>query len=312
MKKSFWKNLNKPFFCLAPMSDVTDTAFRRIIAKHGKPGVIWTEFVSADGLALGNKQEILKNLRFTQKERPIVAQLFGSNPDNMRKAARIIQDLKFDGVDINMGCPDRKIEKQGAGAALIQNPQLAREIIQAAKSGAPKLPVSVKTRIGYNKNQLNEWIPVILKAGVTALIIHWRTRKEMSRVPAKWNLAKDVIQIRDKIAPYTLIIGNGDISNLDDAYSRADETCLDGVMVGRGVFGNPWFFSSKTPSKDDKLRALVEHTKLYERLIKHKPFAIMKKHFKAYVAGWDGAKNLRRKLMRAENYKNVEEIIKKR
>jgi len=317
IKKSFWNKLKKPFFCLAPMSDVTDAAFRRIIAKYSKeslpasggPVVFWTEFVSADGLCLGDKKEIIKNLKFSQKERPIVAQIFGSKPENIKKAAKIIQDLKFDGIDINMGCPDRKVEKQGAGAAMIKNPELAKKIISAAKQGAPRLPISVKTRIGYNKNEIDKWIPVLLKMNIAALTIHFRTRKEMSRVPAKWHLAKDIIKIRDKIAPQTLIIGNGDVSDLNDAYHKSDKTGVDGVMVGRGIFGNPWFFSGKIPNRDDKLCVLVEHAKLYEKIIKHKPFAIMKKHFKAYVTGWDGAKQLRMKLMQAKNAKDVDEII---
>ncbi|OIO48925.1 MAG: hypothetical protein AUJ34_02110 [Parcubacteria group bacterium CG1_02_41_12] len=326
---NFWQQLKKPFFCLAPMSDVTDAAFRRIIAKYGKPDVMWTEFVSADGIALGDKDEILKNLKFSAKERPIVAQVFTANPDNMKKTARIIQDLGFDGLDINMGCPDRKVEKQGAGAGLMKNPDLARALIAAAKKGAPKLPISVKTRIGYTKNEIDTWIPILLKTDIAALTIHWRTRKEMSRVPAKWHLAKSVIQMRDKIAPKTLIIGNGDVSYLDDAHQKARETGVDGVMIGRAIFGNPWFFKEngvrsrflqKTtldtvfsvfyPSKDNKLRVLIEHAKLYEKLIKHKSFAVMKKHFKAYVSGWDGAKQLRVKLMDAENAEEVEEIIK--
>ncbi|MBU2576038.1 tRNA-dihydrouridine synthase [Patescibacteria group bacterium] len=319
MKKTFWKKLPKPFFCLAPMSDVTDAAFRRIIAKYSKenlpasggPDVMWTEFVSADGLALGNKDEIIKNLKFTAKERPIVAQIFGANPDNIAKAARIIQDLKFDGLDINMGCPDKKVEKQGAGAGLMKDAKLAQKIITAAKKGALKLPISIKTRIGYSKNEIQTWIPALLKTDISALTIHFRTRKEMSRVPAKWHLANEIVRMRDEIAPNTLIIGNGDVSDLEDARAKAKDTGVDGIMIGRGVFGNPWFFSGKTTDTHDKLRVLIEHAKLFEKLCKHKSFAVMKKHFKAYISGWDGAKQLRMKLMSAKNADDVEKIIKK-
>jgi len=306
---NFWKKLNKPFFCLAPMSDVTDTAFRRIITKYGKPDIFWTEFVSSDGLVFGDKKEIIKNLKYSEKERPIVAQVFSSNPKNMQIAAKIIQDLKFDGLDINMGCPDRKVEKQGAGSALIKNPKLAQDIIRAAKKGAQKLPISVKTRIGYNKNEIKTWIVALLESDIDALTIHFRTRKEMSRVPAKWHLANDIVRMRDEIAPNTLIIGNGDVFNLDDARKKAEQTNVDGIMIGRGIFGNPWFFSGDTPNIEDKLKVLIEHSKLFEKLCKHKSFAIMKKHFKAYVSGWEGAKQLRMKLMECENANEVEKII---
>jgi len=291
------------------MSDVTDTAFRRIITKYGKPDIFWTEFVSSDGLVFGDKKEIIKNLKYSEKERPIVAQVFSSNPKNMQIAAKIIQDLKFDGLDINMGCPDRKVEKQGAGSALIKNPKLAQDIIRAAKKGAQKLPISVKTRIGYNKNEIKTWIVALLESDIDALTIHFRTRKEMSRVPAKWHLANDIVRMRDEIAPNTLIIGNGDVFNLDDARKKAEQTNVDGIMIGRGIFGNPWFFSGHTPNIEDKLKVLIEHSKLFEKLCKHKSFAIMKKHFKAYVSGWEGAKQLRMKLMECENANEVEKII---
>lgn len=323
--KNFWNKLKKPFFCLAPMSDVTDPAFRRVIAKYGKADVTWTEFVSADGMAHNGLDAILKDLKFSAKERPIVAQIFTANPEIMEQAAKIIQDLKFDGLDINMGCPDKKVEKQGAGAGLMKNHKLAQKLISSAKKGAPKLPISVKTRIGYSKNEIHTWIPVLLKTDIAALTVHWRTRKEMSKVKAHWDLAKDVVRMRDELAPQTLIIGNGDVASMEDAHRKADHTGVDGVMIGRGVFGNPWFFkengvrnrfSRKTipdtvfsPTKNDKLRVLIEHTKLYEKLCKHKSFAIMKKHFKAYVSGWQGAKNLRMKLMTAQNAIEVEDII---
>ena len=166
MNKGFWETLSKPFFVLAPMADVTDAAFRRVIAKYGKPDVTWTEFVSADGLALApeeGRQKLLKDLEYTDAERPIVAQFFTSRPENMEKAARLAAQLGFDGIDINMGCPDRSIEKQGSGAAHIKHPELAKEIIRAAMAGAGDLPVSVKTRLGYNKDELDTWLPHILE-----------------------------------------------------------------------------------------------------------------------------------------------------
>ncbi len=324
--KNFWRKLKKPIFCLAPMADVTDYAFRKIITKYGKPDIFFTEFVSADGLCSAGKNKLLISLKYSKKERPIVAQIFGSKPENIRKASALCKKLGFDGIDINMGCPDKLIEKQFAGAALIKNPKLAREIIRAAKKGGQGLPLSVKTRIGYNKNEIETWIPELLKENLTAITIHLRTRKEMSNVPAHWDLVKRIIEIRNESKKKTLIIGNGDIIDIDDGRKKCKETGCDGVMIGRGVFGNPWFFSgcqrpsltfsvSKTVFGDfgeieEKLKVLIEHTKLFEKMLgKHKNFAIMKKHFKAYVNGFNGAKELCTKLMEVKNVREAESII---
>ena len=174
---NFWKQLPKPFFCLAPMADVTDPAFRRVIAKYGKPDVTWTEFVSADGLCHpSGRESLMKDLQYTDAERPIVAQLFSSQPENMRAAAKLCAELGFDGIDINMGCPDRTIEKQGCGSAMIKTPDKAVEIIRAAKRGiadaGKDIPLSVKTRVGYNTEIIDEWIPVLLGEKIAALTVH--------------------------------------------------------------------------------------------------------------------------------------------
>jgi nifR3 family TIM-barrel protein len=318
MEHGFWKDLKKPFFVLAPMADVTDCAFRRMIAKYGRPDVTWTEFVSADGLCSPGRPVLLRDLEFTDAERPIVAQLFSSKPEKMREAAALCQELGFDGIDINMGCPDKSIEKSGCGAAMIKSPAVARAVIRAAREGAPKLPISVKTRIGYNKNEIATWIPEILAEKPAALTIHCRTRKEMSLVPARWEHVREVAALRDKLSPETLVIGNGDVIDIDDARKKAAEFGADGVMLGRAIFGNPWLFSSlrskdgKThvPSVAEKLRTAVEHTKLFEKLLGDiKSFAIMKKHYKAYVNGFDGAKELRMKLMEAKDAAEVEREV---
>ncbi|MBX4198543.1 tRNA-dihydrouridine synthase [Candidatus Parcubacteria bacterium] len=314
MIEGFWKNLKKPFFVLAPMADVTDAAFRRVIAKYGKPDVMWTEFVSADGLIKATeigKKKLLKDLLYSESERPIVAQLFTSNPDMMRQAAALVQELGFDGIDINMGCPDRSIEKQGAGAAMMKNPKLAREVIRAAKEGAPNLPVSVKTRLGYNTDELDTWLPELLSEELAAITIHARTRKEMSKVPARWERVKDAVEIRNKLGCKTLIIGNGDVKDLEDAKKKVAESGADGAMLGRAIFGNPWTFSSTVPSIQKKLLAMLEHTNLFEELLGDvKNFAVMKKHYKAYVQGFDGAAELRAKLMETQNAQEVAEILK--
>jgi nifR3 family TIM-barrel protein len=354
---NFWQKLRsspedaggeqkKPFFCVAPMADVTDAAFRRLIAQHGKPDVMWTEFVSANGLMSAGREILQRDLEFSEGERPIVAQLFSSDPEKMEGAARLCVSLGFDGIDINMGCPDKTIEKQGAGAAMIKTPEVAVAIIAAAKRGAPTIPVSVKTRVGYNAVQIEEWISLLLKQDIAALTVHARTRKEMSKAPAHWNYLKEVVRLRDQIAPQTVIIGNGDVTSLADGRAKAAAIGVDGVMVGRALFGNPWFFDESRamvatiPKKsifrnipllsklfqtrrtaaqsaarpitvEERLHILLQHTKLFEELLGDiKSFSIMKKHYKAYCTGFAGAKELRVKLMEeAKDASDVEVIV---
>ena len=310
----FWNKLNKPIFALAPMADVTDAAFRRLIAKQSTPSVTFTEFVSADGLALApeeGRKKLLMDLIYTEQERPIVAQFFTSSPENMKKAAELAVELGFDGIDINMGCPVKKVLNQKSCSALIRTPELAKEIVLAAKQGAGTLPVSVKTRIGFNKNEIETWIPKILEAEPAVLTVHLRTVNEMSKVPAHWEFMKRIVELRNEISSNTLILGNGDVVDLEDAKQKVKETGCDGVMLGRAIFGNPWLFKEGfVPTLEEKLLTLIEHTKLFEELLgQTKNFAIMKKHFKAYVNGFDGAGELRAKLMETENALEVSEII---
>ncbi len=306
MLTGFWHTLPKPFFCQAPLANVTDAAFRRVIAKYGKPDVIWTEFVSATGLCSPGRPALLTDFWYTEAERPIVAQIFGSLPEHFYEAALLIQELGFDGIDINMGCPDKSVScKQGSGAGLILEPKLAQEIILATKRGAGPLPVSVKTRLGYNINVLDTWLQTILETCPAAVTIHARTKKEMSLVPAHWEEITKAVAIRDKYdnsPDKTLIIGNGDVKNLIEAKQRVTETGCDGIMIGRGIFGNPWIFDqtrdASSISIKEKLLVMVEHTALFEELFTGKKgFDVMKKHYKAYVNGFDGAKELRVKLM---------------
>ncbi len=353
----FWQTLhdkttaeNRTICALAPMADVTDCAFRFVIAKYGKPDVLWTEFVSADGLIRATeegKKKLLADLKFDKNlEHPIVAQVFGSKPEYMEQACTLIADLGFDGIDINMGCPDKSIERQGSGASMIKNPRLAQEIIWAAKRGAAisaqknnkkAIPISVKTRIGYNKVELDTWLRHILNASPAIVTIHARTRKEMSKVPANWDFVKRAVLIRNEMQqdliaenkPYTLILGNGDVTSVKMANEKAKEVNADGVMIGRGIFGNPWLFSSLNNNKIDenningknnfdehipdvkeKLFVMLEHTKKFEQeLGEIKNFAVMKKHYKAYVNGFDGAKELRARLMETQNAGEVGEIV---
>ncbi len=343
MLKNFWQKLKKPIFILAPMANVTDSAFRQIIAKYGKPDVMWTEFVSCDGLCSSGKKILLCDLKFSETERPIVAQFFGSKPENFYKCAKLAQKFGFDGIDINMGCPDKSVERQGAGAALIKNPALAKKIIFETKRGAGSLPVSVKTRIGYNEIETDDWLKSILETQPAAITVHARTRKEMSKVPARWEEVQIAVKLRNQFDQKRkiLIFGNGDVKNLKEAKERIRETGADGVMIGRGIFGNPWFFAdlqkknkkriehpdlSRIASRElvegnkkikpekitleKRLAALLEHTRLFEKMYKKtKKFDLMKKHFKAYITGFDGAKEIRTELMKTKNASEVEKVI---
>lgn len=354
------KKYERPLIVLAPMADVTDAAFRLIIAKQHAPDMLWTEFVSADGLMRATpegKQKLLRDLVFdSEVERPIVAQLFGSHAEYMEQAAYLVASLGYDGIDINMGCPDRSIEKQGCGSAMIKTPKKAQEIIRAAQTGAKRafedkvglagsveevrskygdnaevidepIPVSVKTRIGYNKNELDTWIPALLEARPALITVHARTRKEMSKVPARWEHIAEAVRIRDRVqadlAPEerTLIFGNGDIESPLQGIEKCLETGADGAMLGRAIFGNPWLFTglSETecteqyiPTLDERLHVVVKHAETFQRILGDiKNFAIMKKHFKAYINGFDGAKELRQELMdQAENASDVARMIK--
>ncbi|MBI2612574.1 tRNA-dihydrouridine synthase family protein [Candidatus Kaiserbacteria bacterium] len=339
--QNFWEKLPKPFFALAPLEDVTDAAFRRLIAKYSKyggrdvgdeskeslpaeafrvggPDVMFTEFTSADGLVLAHEEgqrKLRKKLIYSESERPIVAQIFGSVPENIERASALVAELGFDGVDVNMGCPDRAVEKGGCGAALIKSPALARKLIRAAaKSG---LPVSVKTRIGYNKDELETWLPELLAENLAAITLHARTRKEMSDVPAHWDRIKHAVEIRNKwqgkTLPQTLIIGNGDVEDLNDARAKAEETKCDGVMLGRAIFGNPWLFSNSRElehSPEDRIQALLEHLALFDELLSDTTsYTVMKKHFKAYISGWNGAKELRVRMMATNNVGEATSIL---
>lgn len=314
--ENFWTKLKRPFFVLAPMADVTDFAFRQMFARYGKPDVTFTEFVSADGLANDKGREVLiKELRFLDNERPIVAQIFGANPENIRQAAGIIARLGFDGVDINMGCPDKAVLGQGAGAALIKNPRLAREIIRAAKEGAPDIPVSVKTRIGFNQIETEKWIGELCQERPAALTVHGRTKKEMSEVDAHWDEIAKAAAIAQSRG--IVFIGNGDVQSVADGTQKAARYQTDGIMVGRGVFGNPWFFSSKVRREDltlaERFGVMLEHARFFEQELSQKNvkgFHVLKKHFKAYVSGFDGARELRTKLMESANAGEVEEILR--
>lgn len=320
MVNNFWEKMPRPFFVLAPMEDVTDAAFRRLIAEYADPSiprVFFTEFTAADGLVLADEKgqrRLRKKLEYSEGERPIVAQLFTANPERMEAAARLCAELGFDGIDINMGCPANEVVATGCGAAMIQNPPLAREIIRAVQRGAPNLPVSVKTRVGYNEVELETWLPELLAENLAAVTLHARTRKEMSEVPARWEHVARAVEIRDALKSSALIIGNGDAVDLADAREKIAATKCDGAMLGRAIYGNPWLFQCsqehENRSPQARMRALIEHISLFqEHMSGFQNDAVMKRHFKAYIGGWDNAKELRQSLMDAESLEVAKQIL---
>ena len=302
------------------MADVTDVAFRALVAKHGAPDVFWTEFVSADGLyhtreiqkMKDTENPLMRDLIIGEGQHPIVAQIFSSKPEMITYTTKLVAELGFDGVDINMGCPDKSIEKQGCGAAMLKTPEVARAVIRAAKV-ASSLPVSVKTRVGYTKESLDEWLPVLLEEAPAAITLHLRTRKEMSLVPAQWELMQKAVAIRDRINPDVLLIGNGDVDSIETGKRLVAESGCDGVMIGRGMFGNPWVFAGRT-SEDtplaEKLAALVELAHGFEKITPPKSFAILKKHIKAFATGFPEAAHLRAQLMEANSATELEKAVR--
>lgn len=299
---------------LAPMHDVTETVFRRLIARRGKPDVMFTEFVSTEGLAhpLSREKMIHRYLGFTPQERPLVAQIWGTNPDHFESAARLIVELGFDGVDINMGCPERSAVKYGACSALIESPELAKELIRATQRGTQGLiPVSVKTRLGYRENIIEEWVKHILETEPAVITVHGRTAKQMSGASADWESIGRAVEIA--CGSGTLILGNGDIQTLEEAYEKVRDYGVDGVMFGRAIFSNHWLFDrdrQESPSIEQRLQALIEHAKLFEEVYGvGRGFCTLRKHFRAYTSGFPGGKELRIKLMEAESSEDIWNIV---
>lgn len=301
--ESFWQKLPKSFFVLAPMEDVTDTVFRQIISSCGRPDVMFTEFTSVEGLVSEiGRSKVIHRLKYTIEEQPLVAQIWGVTPEHYYKAGVYAREQGFAGLDINMGCPVKKVIKQGACSALIKNPQLASDIIQAAKEGAQNMPVSVKTRIGFSKIQTEEWIGFLLQHKLSALTVHGRTVKELSDYPANWDEIGKAVELRNYINPYTVIIGNGDITSHRHGLKMAEKYKLDGIMIGRGVFQNPWIFNPDIDpihlSTEIKVQKLIQHIKLFDKTWgQDKNFAIMKKFFKMYLHNFPGVSEVRAKLM---------------
>ncbi|MCB1920319.1 MAG: tRNA-dihydrouridine synthase family protein [Candidatus Competibacteraceae bacterium] len=298
----FWQRLNPPFFVLAPMAEVTDIVFRNFVLRYSRPEVVYTEFVATKALLARKRQVSLRRaLWFSEVERPIVAQVFGADPAEMFASAQLIRRLGFDGMDINMGCPDRRVERHGAGAALIRDPPRAQALIQAAKAGLDGLPLSVKTRLGYHAIETTAWISALLVAQPDVLVVHGRTRQELSAVPAHW----DEIALATRLAhdAEVLCVGNGDIRSREQGEDYAQRFGVDGVMIGRGVFGNPWVFAPHADRREaEKLQALADLITQFSGFWQTtKNDQILKKHFKAYVTGFPGSSALCARLLASQS-----------
>lgn len=307
LENNFVNKLPKPFFVLAPMDDVTDTVFRQIVAGCAPPDVYFTEFVNVDGLQSPGRKSLLKKLQFTDNERPIIAQIWGKNPENYYKTAKELVEMGFDGIDINMGCPAKPVVKSGCCSALINNRQLASQIIRATQDGAGgKIPVSVKTRLGYNDVDLS-WHEFLLDHKLNMLTVHGRTKKQLSAVPADWDKIRQIRQIRDKIAPETIIVGNGDIESRNQGEELAKKYQLDGVMVGRGIFHDPYLFAENSPwlqkDQSERIALFRKHVELFATTWPNgeRQLPGLNKFCKIYISGFDGAKELREQLMQARS-----------
>lgn len=310
MQNTFWQNLKKPFFALAPMEDVTDTVFRRMVIEFGRPDVFFTEFTSVEGMFSPGSKEVTQRLKYTNEELPLIAQLWGVNPENFKKAATLVSELGFTGIDINMGCPVRKIIKNGGCSALIKTPALAKEIFLATKEGANGLPVSVKTRIGFKSIDTENWIGEVLSWKPDALTVHGRTVAELSKVPCHWDEIGKAVVLRDQISPNTIVLGNGDIKSIEEGLAMHNEWGVDGIMIGRGIFENPYVFSSINLSEisfKDRLNMVHKHVTLHREVWgdSHN-FNPLKKFFKMYIRGFDGAAQVRDEMMRMNT---VDEIL---
>ena len=308
--------LPKPFFVLAPMDDVTDTVFRQIVADLAAPDLYFTEFVNVDGLQSPGRPRLLKKLQFTDKEKPLIAQLWGKNPDNFRKTARELAEQGYAGIDLNMGCPVKAVVSNGCCSALINNRELTGEIIQAVREGVGDLPcpVTVKTRLGFGSVDLS-WHEFLLKQKLNMLTIHGRTVKELSAVPAHWDAIEEIRKMRDTISPDTLIVGNGDVLTRAQGIELARKHGLDGIMIGRGVFEDPFVFAENSPwetlTPTERLDLYRQHVELFAETWQHgeRRIPTLNKFCKIYVSGFDGAKELREELMACETTQGLLDIL---
>ncbi len=311
---NIWNELEKPFLILAPMEGVTDCVFRAVIEKAGRPDLFYTEFTNVSSFASERgRHDALERLTVKPEDKPIIAQIWGKNPEHFGELAKNLESMGFAGLDLNFGCPDRHVNKAGGGAAMIRTPELAVEVIKQAKENT-NLPVSVKTRLGFTYvDEYKEWLPLLLKQNLTALTVHLRTRKEMSKVAAHYELIPEIIKLRNEIAPETKLILNGDIKNHAEAlalYEQYPE--IDGFMIGRGVFQNPYCFTDHEPTKQELLDLFRFHLDEYDRHekeVEKYPYEPLKHFFKVYINSFDGASDLRVKLMECKTTDELRQVI---
>ncbi|HEY1085301.1 MAG TPA: tRNA-dihydrouridine synthase [Candidatus Saccharimonadales bacterium] len=310
---SFWRDLPQPFFILAPMEAVTDVVFRHVVEKAGAPDLYFSEFTNATGWVHAGEKAIGGRLVKTKDETSLVAQLWGAIPDDIAKLAAHCKDLGFKGIDINMGCPDASAVKAGGGAGMIRTPDVACQMIEAARSSG--LPISVKTRLGYSRvDEWQDWLRVLLEQNIENLTIHLRTKKEMSKVPAHFELIPEIVALRDKVAPNTLLTINGDIEDREQGLKiAAEHPGVNGIMIGRGIFHNPYAFEHepKLHTKEELLGLLKTQLDLYDQYsdLTKRPFDTLKRFFKIYVNSFEGAAELRDKLMHTKSTDEVRAIL---
>lgn len=295
----------RPLFLLAPMFEVTDSVFRQIVADCAAPDMFFTEFVNVDGLQSKGRPALMKYLRHTDRETPLIAQIWGSDPENFYKTAKELVNLGFAGIDLNMGCPVKGVVRKGCCSGLIEHRDQALEIIKATQEGAAgKLPISVKTRLGFREIDFS-WHELLLRQKLSMLTIHGRTAKQMSIPPPNWEAINTIREMRDRIAPGTLFIGNGDIENHQHGLELIERYNLDGVMIGRGIFHDPYAFADDSPwqllSKNDRIELYKKHVRLFAETWRgeDRPVVTLNKFCKVYINGFDGAKELREQFMKA-------------
>ena len=355
----FWAQLPQPIIGLAPMDGVTDAPFRLTVALQGRPDVIFTEFTSVMDACRG-PAHLLSSLIYSEAERPVMAQLYGKDPDIFYQAAHVVCELGFDGLDINMGCPSRNVAASGSGAGLIRTPDLAHEIMRAARQGIADwaagqtlagaglkesrteliramnqrrggppvvrraIPLSVKTRIGYDSVIVERWIEHLLAEQPVAISVHGRTLEQMYRGAADWSAIERAAQLARKTG--TLLLGNGDVQSLHDLVRRVRQHGVHGVLVGRGALGEPWLFrhkeaaraavsdptrqiESESPSREERFRVMLDHARQYEALLDRQCFPRMRKHLGWYCKGFPSAAALRAAMVRASNSEDVARLV---
>lgn len=356
-----------PIIGLSPMDGVTDASFRLIAAKYGRPDIFMTEFTSVEGICAG-ADGFIRDFAYSDAERPIIAQIYGRNPDHFYKVAHIVCELGFDGVDINMGCPAKNVAAKGCGAGLILNPSLALTLMRSVRRGiedwvagqqladlslntavlqhiksismmrpsalatGPRrpIPMSVKTRVGYDEIVVADWVSTLLEEKPAAISVHGRTLKQMYRGEADWQAIACAVEVAQ--GTDTLVLGNGDLKSMQQVVRRVRETGVDGVLLGRAALGNPWIFRDKQWAKDvlrlpqntptrvleerivthqERTDVLLEHSRHFQGLWGEKRFPAMRKHLAWYCKGFHGAARWRSEMVRARSVRDVEDIVKR-